>query len=252
MEQEASEEQLELSSCLSGFFESDAKLDPIVCDACHQICPHTQSVRAWGLPPLLVIQLKRFTWAADTGGRKIKTAVNFPLTDLDLKPNLAAKVNDPFDDEDDANSKAPSPTLNGAVPKKLTSRENTLYDLYAVVNHEGIRTYGHYYCFVKQSNNSWILLNDSKCVPIAESQVVTEKAYLLFYQRKDIEYASLDDVWAMVPDAQPVDIAGVKRSDSKKKAPSPVFSSAAKTAVIKTAAKPKEKSKETCSDCTVL
>jgi ubiquitin C-terminal hydrolase len=35
-----------------------------------------------------------------------------------------------------------------------------VYDLYAVCNHVGGMSYGHYYVYIKNSENKWILFND--------------------------------------------------------------------------------------------
>ena len=44
---------------------------------------------------------------------------------------------------------------------------------------------GHYTAFAKNfSNNNWYEFNDAIVSPIAEKNVVTELAYILFYKRR--------------------------------------------------------------------
>jgi hypothetical protein len=71
-----------------------------------------------------------------------------------------------------------------AVPCYL-SRDNVIYDLYGVVNHQGVLGGGHYYAFVK-ANGMWLCFNDDQVTATSEASVVSQNAYILFYQRRDM------------------------------------------------------------------
>jgi len=56
------------------------------------------------------------------------------------------------------------------------------YDLYAVTNHFGSLSSGHYTSFVA-SRGGWMYCDDSKVTPADPRQVVGKPAYILFYKR---------------------------------------------------------------------
>jgi len=52
--------------------------------------------------------------------------------------------------------------LNLEKYTQSTSPKEEMYDLYGVLVHIGGGLhYGHYYCYVKNSNNMWYCMNDS-------------------------------------------------------------------------------------------
>ena len=55
------------------------------------------------------------------------------------------------------------------------------YDLYAVCNHYGSYSFGHYTAYVKSTDSQWLEINDTVVTPISSDSVVTSAAYLLFY-----------------------------------------------------------------------
>jgi ubiquitin carboxyl-terminal hydrolase 36/42 len=58
------------------------------------------------------------------------------------------------------------------------------YELYAVLVHRGSEIWsGHYYCYVKNSNNMWYLMNDETVRLCKMEEVLQERAYLLFYRQ---------------------------------------------------------------------
>ncbi|XP_071797888.1 uncharacterized protein [Asterias amurensis] len=60
-----------------------------------------------------------------------------------------------------------------------------MYELYAVLKHEGAScNSGHYYCFVKAANQSWYCMNDAFVSQVSLQRVLNQNAYLLFYIRK--------------------------------------------------------------------
>lgn len=110
-----------------------------------------KQIQFWSFPAVLVIDLKRFT----ANNRKDQRLVSFPITDLDL-----------------------SPFSIGYQP------ESYQYDLYAVCNHTGNAMGGHYTAFIKNPNGLWYHMNDTSVSEISESEIITPKAYCLFYRKK--------------------------------------------------------------------
>jgi hypothetical protein len=70
------------------------------------------------------------------------------------------------------------------------------YDLCGVINHYGSLTYGHYVSNVKNPyDHKWYKYDDHFRIPIEESQLSKESAYILFYVRKDINSKQLQDIF---------------------------------------------------------
>jgi len=58
------------------------------------------------------------------------------------------------------------------------------YNLISVLIHEGFSTNsGHYYCYVKNSNDLWYCMNDSSVCQVSLNQVRKQSPYLLFYEK---------------------------------------------------------------------
>ncbi|XP_043937058.1 ubiquitin carboxyl-terminal hydrolase 2 isoform X2 [Protopterus annectens] len=103
-------------------------------------------------PKILVLHLKRFS-EARIRTSKLSTFVNFPLKDLDLREFA------------------------------LDNNIHAVYNLYAVSNHSGTTTGGHYTAYCKHPlSGEWYNFNDSRVTPVSSSQVRTCDAYLLFYE----------------------------------------------------------------------
>lgn len=101
------------------------------------------------VPRVLVLHLKRF----DNFQRKIKKFIEYPA-DLDL--------------------------TNFSENKS----EKYKYRLYGVLVHEGSTiSWGHYYCFIKNSNELWYCMNDSHVSQTTLKNVLNQTPYLLFYER---------------------------------------------------------------------
>ncbi|WVQ85882.1 hypothetical protein IAT38_008050 [Cryptococcus sp. DSM 104549] len=118
------------------------------------------------LPPVLLIQLKRFTTQNGIFWDKSETPVIFPVKGLDLSRYVPRRSA--------GGAGAPSDPRTQVAPFK--------YDLYGVSNHMGTLSSGHYTAFVK-SADGWKFCEDSKISPARESDVVSKPAYILFYKR---------------------------------------------------------------------
>ena len=68
--------------------------------------------------------------------------------------------------------------------------KNKIYDLYAVVNHIGNLSGGHYYSIIEQ-NNKWIKYNDSEVSDFSRT-FDTQEAYILIYKLKQEENSGIN------------------------------------------------------------
>ena len=104
----------------------------------------------WSLPDTLIIQFVR--WTSDL--RKLRTAVSFPRTVLDM-----------------------SSFVIGYRPHE------SRYTLSAVVYHHGGPNGGHYTCSARVLRGIWMHFNDRVVKQINPEQLCSADAYLLFYTK---------------------------------------------------------------------
>jgi ubiquitin C-terminal hydrolase len=125
------------------------------CDKCQtKVNAHTSNT-IWDLPQYLIISLGRYQYFPRLA--KINTPIVYPLEDLDM-----------------------TPFFSGFKKKSLK------YNLYAVSNHFGTPSGGHYTAFRKNPNGKWYNFNDSHVNEITNlNDIITTGAYCLFYERND-------------------------------------------------------------------
>ena len=112
-----------------------------------------KKISLWSFPNILVIDLKRF----NSRNVKNQSLVTFPLDNLNLSEYVIG-----YD------------------------KESYVYDLYGICNHSGGVLGGHYTSFVKNANGKWYLFNDTTVSETDPSQIISSKAYCLFYRKKTI------------------------------------------------------------------
>eukprot|EP00055_Hartaetosiga_balthica_P014859 m.84234 g.84234 ORF g.84234 m.84234 type:complete len:989 (+) comp8711_c0_seq1:433-3399(+) len=116
------------------------------------------------LPSVLKVCVKRFRWG-HSSRTKIQTHVQLPVT-LDLAS---------FSEVD--------PSLINIQPLQ----RSTVYDLAAVITHEGAQLVrGHYKCFCNlggshKDGDDWVLANDVRMQRVTLDQVLGAQVYLAFY-----------------------------------------------------------------------
>jgi ubiquitin C-terminal hydrolase len=92
------------------------------------------------LPPVLIIHLKRFC-QTKLSNSKLVYPVQFPLVNLDIRRFLSTKTNDEQTNNEDSGA-------DDDQQQEFTihdqQRQYGLYDLYAVCNHRGSMSNGHY------------------------------------------------------------------------------------------------------------
>lgn len=86
------------------------------------------------------------------------------------------------------------------------------YDLYAVVNHFGRLGAGHYVAYCKNRvDGRWHGYNDRSVSELDESEVPSSSAYLLFYARRDLDSATVAELFPRREGAVPVDVSRIAK-----------------------------------------
>mgnify|MGYP005848712107 CR=1 FL=1 len=218
-----------LEDCLDAFAKEE-RIPEAYCSKCKDFRVQTKRMSLWRLPPVIIIHLKRFQFTQHMR-RKLRDLVVFPVEGLDLSRIVAADTSLPTDAgipstptrkhrKEKKSSKAsktngrssPSPYLedpdedaNGDATESSgasepmsndNGRDVMLYDLYAVVHHQGALSGGHYVASIKSElDGQWRLYNDAQIFEIHNRDVVDASAYILFYIRRDVKNARLSDFW---------------------------------------------------------
>lgn len=151
------EDSVALHGCLEAFLKEEplGPEDMWYCPCCKKHQQAMKKLDLWRLPEVLVIHLKRFSYTQFTRN-KLETSVDFPISDLDLSPYIAAKHEQP----------------------------NSHYHLYAISNHYGNMGGGHYTASIYQEGKGWYKFDDECVTPIREDSIKTPAAYVLFYRRE--------------------------------------------------------------------
>jgi ubiquitin C-terminal hydrolase len=124
------------------------------CEKCKKLVDAQKQTTIKSLPKILTIQLKRFGYLGS--GKKVNRHVKFSE-----HMNLKAFLSD-----------------------ESSEKENVVdYNLVGVLVHAGHSCgSGHYFTFVK-SSGSWYRIDDEQVQPVNKSNVLSQSAYLLFYER---------------------------------------------------------------------
>ncbi|RHY31038.1 hypothetical protein DYB32_006654 [Aphanomyces invadans] len=196
------------------------------CSKCTTSLPHTKRLALWSTPPILVVQLKRFQTISETQSMvKAETSIRFPTT-LSLARFLATTSNGtPHDistaprdnvvattygDPDDATTHdggnndhvLPIPTtfvwkndisVTFPYPTATAAPHHQDYNLYGIVCHVGVLGAGHYIAYVHEAG-TWWCVDDMTVTAVADLNLskLMCAAYLLFYERKDMESVAMD------------------------------------------------------------
>ena len=126
-----------------------------LCSDCkiNQLCSKKLEIYETG--PILILNLKRNKQTPIR--KKINTKINFPLNSLDLNKYI------------------------------ISNEKSKIYDLFAICNHYGNPSQGHYTAYCKSNDNLWYFCDDEK-VEFVENldKMISESAYILFYKRKEV------------------------------------------------------------------
>jgi len=134
-------------------------------------------------PNVLIIQLKRFSFLHS--GRKLAKKVEYDAT-LDLGPYMSHRPQD-FKKKQKQKLSSKNGGNNSTTPPSslLSPLDCTMYDLYGVLVHAGHSLHsGHYYAYIKGASGGWFLCDDHQVTSVGERNVLSQKAYILFYIRR--------------------------------------------------------------------
>ncbi|XP_060076528.1 ubiquitin carboxyl-terminal hydrolase 31-like, partial [Ylistrum balloti] len=161
------------------------------------LCPHCQkqqqgtmkTLGLWSLPDTLVIHLKRFRQVG-LQRSKLESLIDFPVNSLDMSKHILRP-----NGECDLQKVTMNMTPQQQRLHQGKHRDNMIYDLHGVCNHDGSMLGGHYTAFCKNPlDGEWYKYNDSKVTAISVSAVQTSAAYLLFYQRRGFSSVAVQDL----------------------------------------------------------
>jgi len=145
--------EVSLLDCLDSFTKEET-LDGDEMPTCEQCKTRRKSTKRYSLyrlPKILVVHLKRFS-PSDRCRQKISSTVTFPLNGLSLS-------------------------------RYTDSVSNSSYNCYAISNHSGTLYSGHYTANAKHpQTGQWHSYNDSRVSKCSSSNVISNEAYLLFFE----------------------------------------------------------------------
>lgn len=179
----AASNSVPIAKCMDALLKQEtiSVEDHWICERCGVPRAGTRTSDIWRLPDLVMIQLKRFQYLENQHKQKVRALVDFPLVGLDFSRWVAPEA------------AAATATASASV-----------YDLYAVANHVGGLTRGHYTACCRydadfsesahlftgrddcnvQMRDLWLRFDDEKVSEVAAGDVVTDAAYVLFYKRR--------------------------------------------------------------------
>ena len=129
-------------------------------------------------------------YQTSAGRTKLHTLVDFPLTGLDMNAHLEPRSK---------KTSLETHSLGWGTWRRhrsssVSGLDENVYDLYAVCNHTGGMSGGHYTAYCKNPvDGTWSLFDDTRVERIKENQIVTKAAYLLFYARHNVGSSSASE-----------------------------------------------------------
>jgi len=145
--------ELNIYDCFNQFnaIEDMNENNQYKCAYCDCLTDAKREEKLYKTSNILIISFKRFTKVEDMITQKNTKFINCPIDILDLTEIVKDK----------------------SCPKK--------YSLYAVSNHTGSLMGGHYYSHIKKGSN-WYSCNDMYIQTLNKEDVISDKAYILFYK----------------------------------------------------------------------
>lgn len=71
--------------------------------------------------------------------------------------------------------------------QRISKHQSSIYDLYAVCNHHGDMSSGHYTAFCRNPiNGRWYSFDDTRVGEVSSELIVTSDAYILFYAKRAV------------------------------------------------------------------
>lgn len=121
------------------------------CEEVNKKLDANKDIKIWSFPKVLIIIFKRFR----NNSSKIDNFINFPKNNMNLSKYCVGY-----------------------------HKNECNYDLVGICNHTGNTLGGHYFSYCKNSNNKWYEYNDSRVEELDNKNIISNKAYCLFYIKK--------------------------------------------------------------------
>lgn len=199
-----------LADCLREFAKEERLFgdDRWFCPKCKQHVDAVKRLSLWKAPPVLLVHFKRFrvemgnarpapasaSWygMALYDGLWCSSSLSAPEVQTPVSKKLSHKVH--FDLE------GLDLSALGALPAASAQKVPPVFDAFALVDHFGSCGFGHYTGTVRhEGTGRWYRYNDDAVTPLEEHEVVGDKAYLLFFRRRDgvlrTQTQSFPDAW---------------------------------------------------------
>lgn len=175
-----------LQDCLESYCKEEMLSGEEVwkCPRCKKQREATKQITITRAPKYLVVHFKRFAAGKHESTKKVRTPIDFPLTDLDLEPYMLPP---------------PSPMECAAMEDKGIKRDTPTtppyrYDAYAVMRHIGTTMgSGHYTCMARdKARRCWRQYNDTQVAEFEperlpeRDRLTNEMAYIVFYERQGV------------------------------------------------------------------
>ncbi len=149
-----------LQDCIREFTKEETLDGPEKwnCPKCKSPQKAIKKFDIWKVPPLLIVHIKRFSYSYITS--RIRTQVDYPISDLNLSDFIASPQKDP-----------------------------PIYELFAKTKHIGSLDAGHYIAIIKnRETQQWIVFDDDKVFRLGNQDLISPESYVLFYQKAAGEF----------------------------------------------------------------
>ncbi len=123
------------------------------CEQCHEKEVHNKVMKISRTPNILILSLQRIN-----GRTQSKSNVPVSFTE--------------------------SLNISEYIDEECGYKNESIYSLYGIGNHSGSIDFGHYYAYIKLSDNNWYEYNDSHVSSLSDISFSSSSAYVLFYKKK--------------------------------------------------------------------
>jgi len=153
---------INIYDCIEDFSKEERlqKENAWFCPKCKKHQEALKRLEIYRPPNILIVQFKRFK-IKSTGvvmgflqNKKNEAFIDFPINNLDITKYVVGN-----------------------------NKENHIYELYAISQHFGGLSSGHYTALAKNAN-SWVEFDDESVSKVNIKEIVSSSAYILFYKRK--------------------------------------------------------------------
>ena len=141
---------IDLERLLAEYFKYEIIGFGNICEKCKKILKHKKELKISRPPEILILSLQRIDLIT---GKKLDYSVKFEQ-----------KLN-----------------LYEFIDHECGYDKESKYELFGVINHQGIINSGHYFSFIINKNNEWIEFNDSIVRKINYFSNYSPYVYALFY-----------------------------------------------------------------------